>query len=147
MESVADMSDCIQWHMSIRPNGYGQTFYNGKVIRAHQKVWFEANGPVPKGMVIDHICHTEAVELGECAGGITCKHRACVNLDHLRLITHRENIMAGVHNRDNRTTCPKGHPNTPENTMIRKNGHRECAECNRIRARATWARKKELTNV
>jgi hypothetical protein len=130
MEYVADMitsmdTDCILWHKSYRENGYGQTFFQGKVTKAHRAAWIKAKGEIPEGMVIDHMCG----------------NRGCVNVEHLRVVTQRENIMAGKWNRDNRDACPKGHPNTPENTMVRKNGNRECAECNRVRSRANWAKK------
>ena len=111
-------------------------------MMAHKLVWIQANGPIPKGMVVDHICHTEAVAKGECKGGWSCEHRSCVNLEHLRLITQRENVMAGIHNIDNRSHCNQGHPFVKENIMVRKNGKRECAECNRERARMNYANKK-----
>lgn len=135
------MSDCIIWHKSIRDTGYGQTYFRGKVTKAHKAVWIEANGDIPEGFVLDHICHNEAVQRGECKGGFTCKHRACVNLDHLRLASQSENVMGGVHNIDNRSHCNQGHPFIKENIMVRKNGNRECAECNRVRARANYRKK------
>lgn len=130
MESVGDMitsmdTDCILWDKSYKETGYGQTYFEGKVTRAHKAAWVEANGPVPEGMVIDHLCG----------------NRGCVNVEHLRVVTQQENIMAGKWNRDNRLTCPKGHPTSQENTMIRNNGKRECAECNRERARANYRKK------
>jgi hypothetical protein len=140
-EFVAEMTDCIIWHKSIRNTGYGQTYFRGKVMKAHKAAWIEANGEVPEGFVLDHICHNEAVEHGECKGGFTCKHRACVNLDHLRLASQSENVMAGIHNIDNRSRCNQGHL-FEGNIMVRKSGKRECAECNRVRARAVWAKKK-----
>jgi hypothetical protein len=134
------MTECIIWKQSLKETGYGQTFFQGKVTRAHRAAWIEANGDVPKGFIVDHICHNEAVERGECKGGFTCKHRACVNLDHLRLASQSENIMSGIHNIDNRSHCNQGHP-FEGNIMVRKSGKRECAECNRVRARANYAKK------
>lgn len=132
------MSNCILVNTSEAKNGYGQVLFRGKITRAHRAAWIEANGEIPKGLVIDHTCHNPK----ECEGGITCPHRACVNVEHMRLVTQRENIMAGRHNIDNRSHCNQGHPFIKENIMIRKNGHRECAECNRVRARAAYQRKK-----
>jgi hypothetical protein len=89
--------------------------------------------------VLDHTCHNEAAQRGECAGGWTCEHRACVNLDHLRLVSPSENVLAGNHSIDTKTSCPKGHSYKDErNIMIRKSGKRECAECNRQRATANY---------
>jgi hypothetical protein len=136
------MTTCIQAKTSTKVNGYFKLMVNRKQVRAHRWVWELINGPIPKGMVVDHVCHNEAVKRGECEGGITCEHRSCVALDHLRLVTQQENVMAGRHNIDNRSHCNQGHPLIKENIMIRKNGKRECAECNRVRARAAYAKKK-----
>jgi hypothetical protein len=135
------MTECIIWQQSLKDTGYGQTFFQGKVTRAHRAAWIKVNGDIPKGFLVDHICHNEAVERGECKGGFTCKHRACVNTDHLRLTSHSENVMGGVHNIDNRSHCNQGHP-FEGNIMVRKDGKRECAECNRVRSRANWAKQK-----
>jgi hypothetical protein len=96
-----------------------------KAIKAHRAAWMLVNGPVPEGMVLDHIC----------------RNRACINLDHLRVVTQQENIMAGLHNIDNRSHCNQGHL-FEGNIMVRKSGKRECGECNRVRSRANWAKKK-----
>lgn len=138
------MSDCIIWHKSLNDTGYGQIWHNGRRYRAHRLAWQSVYGEIPKGYFVDHNCHNEAVSRGECEGGYSCKHRACINIDHLQLVTNRENIMLGIHNRDNRATCPKGHENNEANTMVRKSGKRECAECNRIRARAVWANRMKV---
>jgi len=136
------MTDCIRWHKSLNERGYGQAWLDGKNISAHRAEWIKAFGPIPATLVVDHNCHNEAAARGECEGGVTCEHRACVNLEHLRLITQSENIKSGSQSRDVRGACPKGHRNNDANTMIRKNGKRECAECNRIRARLVWANRK-----
>jgi len=105
----------------------------------------KANGPIPEGFVLDHICHNEAAAKGECAGGATCSHRACVNLDHLQLVSQSENILSGMHSIDVKECCPKGHSYKDErNIMIRKSGKRECAECNRQRANAVYARRLQV---
>src|SRR5690606_16828984 len=43
----------------------------------HRYVWESVNGPIPEGLVVDHICH----------------NRACVNAEHLRLATRAQNNM------------------------------------------------------
>ena len=48
---------------------------NGVRMLAHRYAWERANGPIPDGMVIDHIC------------GVTM----CVNPDHLRTATVKQN--------------------------------------------------------
>lgn len=122
------MTNCIYPNSKSRSDGYAFMYYppKRKAIKAHRAAWMLANGPVPEGMVLDHIC----------------RDRACINLEHLRVVTQQENIMAGLHNIDNRSHCNQGHPFIKENIMVRKNGKRECAECNRERSRRNWANRK-----
>jgi len=119
------MTECIESKRTITTNGYSRIFVDGKNIQAHRWAWELINGKIPTGLVIDHIC----------------KNRKCVAIDHLRMVTQQENVMAGLHNIDNRTHCNQGHPFTKENIMVRRSGKRECAECNRVRARKNYAAK------
>ena len=98
--------------------------YKGKTVGTHRISWELLNGAIPNGLVIDH----------------KCSNRACIAPDHLRLVSQQENIMAGLHSIDNRTHCNQGHT-FEGNIMVRKNGKRECAECNRVRSRANYAKK------
>jgi hypothetical protein len=118
------MTECIEAKTSTKVNGYHKLWVNGKMVRAHRWAWEIINGPIPEGLVIDHMCG----------------NRACVAIDHLRAVTQQENIMAGKHNIDNRTHCNKGHL-FEGNIMVRKNGRRECAECNRERSRANYRKR------
>ena len=139
------MTTCEQWTKSINERGYGQAWIHGKKYKAHRAIWIDANGEIPEGMVVDHKCHNEAAKAGECAGGATCTHRACVNLEHLQLVSQSENILSGMHSIDVKECCPKGHSYKDErNIMVRKNGKRECAECNRQRANAVYARRLQV---
>ena len=132
------MSDCIYAEGKVQKNGYVYYGHNGISRGAHRIVWIQTYGEIPKGMVIDHICHNEDKD---CPGGWDCKHRACINIEHLRMITQRENVLAGKHSIDGRS-CPKGHDySDPRNVYTRKSGTRECAECNRIRAKRTFEKK------
>jgi len=125
---------------SINERGYAQEWFEGDKIYSHRLAWIQAYGEIPDGMVIDHKCHNEAALRGECEGGNNCQHRACINIEHLELTTQSQNILNGLHSIDVKRACPKGHSYRDErNIMIRKSGKRECAECNRERARANWA--------
>ena len=119
------MTTCIESKKGITTNGYSRIRINNKNIQAHRWAWELVNGQIPDEFVIDHIC----------------RNRKCVLPEHLRMVTQQKNIMAGLHNIDNRSHCNQGHPFVKENIMIRKSGKRECAECNRIRARANYAKK------
>ena len=68
-------SGCWEWTGSTTHNGYGQ-FYDGTgMVRAHRYSWERTNGPIPDGMVVDHLCHV----------------RKCINPEHMRLLTTSEN--------------------------------------------------------
>lgn len=119
------ITECIEAKTTTVVNGYHKVRIKRKQFRAHRWAWELINGPIPEGLVIDHIC----------------RNRACVAIDHLRMVTQQENIMAGLHNIDNRSHCNQGHV-FEGNIMVRKNGKRECAECNRERARRNYANRK-----
>jgi hypothetical protein len=137
------MTACMPFTGKIYSLGYGQSSRNGKTYFAHRDAWEQVNGSIPKGFVIDHTCHNEAVAQNQCNEGVACSHRACVNVEHLRLVSQAENVRAGKHGFDSRSACPKGHSYLIEgNVLQRKDGRRECAECNRVRANAVYAAKK-----
>ena len=39
----------------MKTNGYIQVMVDGKPVYEHRLIWESANGPIPKGMQIDHI--------------------------------------------------------------------------------------------
>jgi len=135
------MQECLLWEYSLKGEGYGQLWTDGKNKAAHIVAWEALYGAVPKGKYLDHICHNDAAKKGECSGNADCLHRRCYNPNHLALVTPSQNTLAGLHSMDVKKTCPKGHSyRNPENIMVRKNGKRECAECNRQRAKLNYAR-------
>lgn len=108
---------CIEWTAARSGQGYGRFApYQSRTISAHRFAYELANGSIPVGLHIDHVCH----------------NRACVNADHLEAVTPQENARrshpAVVSNR-----CFRGHEFTPENTRVTKHGHRQCRACARLR--------------
>jgi hypothetical protein len=129
---VARTDACWLWTGATTGYGYGQ-FYLGlgqRRVRAHRFSYELLVGPIPDGLVLDHLCRV----------------RLCVNPAHLEPVTQRENILRGEgtsahHARQ--THCKRGHEFTPENTYVRR-GMRTCRQCHRakIRARRALARER-----
>ena len=76
-DRVEKTESCWNWISPIDGQGYGRIKVNYKAIRAHRFSWELHNGPIPTRMMIDHICH----------------NRACVNPEHLRVVTHGQNLQ------------------------------------------------------
>ena len=123
MSRVHKTSTCWLWTGSVDSKGYG-TFMiptpGGRVCRgAHRLVYVAMRGKIPENLVLDHLCRTPL----------------CVNPDHLRAVTHAENILAGISPsaiNARKTHCKHGHEFTPENTyVLPSTGERRCRECHR----------------
>lgn len=113
---------CHVYRGTITQKGYGQTSINGKSVMVHRYVWEQTNGPIPKGLEIDH----------------QCRVRACCNVQHLRVVTKKVNLTENVVGScwqllKARTHCPLGHPYDEANTYRNKFGCRSCRSCNRIK--------------
>lgn len=109
-------------------NGYGQIKLAGrKRTGAHRASYETFIGPIPAGLVIDHLCRTPA----------------CVNPEHLEPVTQRENLRRGA--RATGDVCKNGHPLTGDNVILRRTPTgfgRRCITCNRTFAAAAYARLK-----
>lgn len=68
---------CLVWTGTIYDTGYGE-ISTGQGARqlVHRWAWEQKHGKIPPRMQIDHMCH----------------NRSCVNVDHLRLATPKQNL-------------------------------------------------------
>jgi HNH endonuclease len=137
---------CLEWTAG-RSEGYGVFWawkYDGSVKRqqfAHRLIYEHFKGMIPQGMTVDHTCHNGT----NCPGGKQCPHRRCVDFTHLELVTRGENVLRGktlAHANMLKTHCVNGHEFTPENTIVRLNGKRQCRTCDNARDRARWSQKR-----
>jgi hypothetical protein len=130
--NVLDQESCWEWNGVISKEGYGilRRTLNNKVygILAHRLSWFTQYGKIPDGMVIDHTCHDPST----CVNGFECKHRSCVNPNHLQLTSVKDNVRKGSNVRSNVGICKNNiHKWIPENVKTWRNGKTVCLPCHR----------------
>lgn len=129
MDKVAvQPNGCWLWTASQFRGGYGRFTLNGKSLCAHVVIWEHHNGPKPQA-TLDHFA---------------CDTPSCVNPDHVRPASQRENLLRGntqAADRRSRTHCPKGHELSPSNTYTDPQGCRHCRRCRNDLTMA-WKRRK-----
>ena len=121
---------CLLWTGATNNAGYGFMSAAGRVLSAHRLAYEHWVGPVPAGLVLDHLCRV----------------RRCCAPDHLEAVTQSVNLrrghmLCGAANPSGRKThCPQGHAYSEENTYHNA-GRRHCRQCQRKRGRESYRRK------
>lgn len=116
---------CWLWFRAWNSAGYGKVcgFGDGSSRLAHRWAYEHFRGPIPDGLVLDHLCRTPA----------------CCNPDHLEAVTEKVNHARGdapaifaAANADSyqrkKTHCKYGHPLSGTNCRLRGN-RRQCRAC------------------
>lgn len=125
---VRKTDGCWLWEGSRQSNGYGHmNCGSGRTRPAHVIAYESIKGPVPEGLVLDHLCRTPL----------------CVNPSHLEAVTQKENVLRShmpnilLHHQG---VCKRGHKVCEENTYFYIRGPRQgrvayCRVCEREKKR------------
>lgn len=117
---------CWEWTGGRDARGYGRfkvgTRKANRAVRTHRVAWLLLRGPIPEGLVIDHLC----------------RNKACLRPSHLEPVTQGENVRRGnlafvaARIGAERTHCKHGHAFDEANTYW-LNGNRNCRACHSAR--------------
>jgi hypothetical protein len=81
-ENCPALGQCWLWLGARIPKGYGTIGdENSDTIYAHRAGYEIQVGPIPEGLVLDHLC----------------RNPSCVRGTHLQAVTQRENYLRGEH--------------------------------------------------
>lgn len=72
---VDKSGECWEWTAGKDEHGYGRFWALGRSRGAHRIAYMLLVGDIPQGKSVDHKCH----------------NRSCVNPEHLRLVTNKQN--------------------------------------------------------
>jgi hypothetical protein len=108
-EKLELINECWVWLGSTNKDGYGLFHLSGKMRSAHRTSYELHIGSIPSGMEIDHLCNM----------------RACVNPQHLEIVTREENLRRMM---ERKTNCVNGHDYLLY-SKVNASGNRECTIC------------------
>jgi hypothetical protein len=115
-----DENGCWIWQGTRDKLGYGYLSVKNRPARVHRLSYTMFVGPIPDGLVLDHLCRTPA----------------CANPEHLEAVTQRENTIRGLVAHVIQTgCCVHGHLVEGANAIKRSTGGVQCRECNLKRSR------------
>lgn len=125
--NVVEVDGCWEWQGYRNRAGYGQITWSRQGILAHRHAYALTYGPIPDGMVIDHLC----------------RNPPCIRPDHMEPVTIAENSLRGKPG-IRPTHCPHGHPYVGDNVYYRFPERQRwpvCRVCARAQRRARRAAK------
>lgn len=126
---VRKTDGCWYWEAGEDGKGYGVFWDGARTSGAHRFAYRLLVGPIPPGLVLDHLC----------------RNTRCVNPAHLEPVTSVENVRRGVgHSGKRQTQCKRGHPFDESNTYKHPTTRaRVCRTCSAERAQRYRAEKRE----
>ena len=129
-----ETKECIEFRGLVNTNGYGYLRIGEKQYRAHRISYILFKGPIPSDLCVDHIC----------------RNRKCINPEHLRLLTLKENVLCGeglTAQYKRRNHCKHGHALTEDNLekAPSKQNRRSCLTCRRRLGLKYWHARKDKT--
>jgi hypothetical protein len=81
ISKVEKTESCWNWKGATRgKNDYGAVKVDGKVVSVHKLFYIKYKGEIPAKLLVSHTCH----------------NKLCVNPDHLKLVTAKENHSDAV---------------------------------------------------
>ena len=123
-----DLGPCWEWTAHCSGDGYGRltvgTVRDGdrRSVEAYRWAFERLSGPIPVGLELDH----------------ACRNRVCVRVDHLEVVTHRENMQRSplqkrpVVIRAANHYCIHGHWMDEATTYNDARGYTSCRRCTAI---------------
>lgn len=125
---------CLIWKKGKIPSGYGMMWVKNRNRGVHVVAYVANIGPVPEGLVVDHLCN----------------QADCANPAHLEAKTQRENVLRGrgiTAKHAKQSHCLNGHAFDERNTLVkyRRDGSfvgRRCRACHNKMERDRTAAKK-----
>lgn len=85
-EHRPELGPCWLWTAAADADGYGHWHFEGRNQAAHRVAYRLLIGPIPAGLVLDHLCRVTS----------------CVRPAHTEPVTHRLNHLRGVVTRTRR---------------------------------------------
>lgn len=123
---VTKTHNCWNWIGTKNNRGYG--LFRHKLV--HRLSYEKFVGSIPPKMVVDHIC----------------RNKLCVNPNHLRVLTIKENAFRDI---PLKSVCKNGHKMVDKNIYHEKRTRgnsswtvRKCYECKKMYARRSYLQSK-----
>lgn len=117
---------CWLWDGRLSANGYGFVGITGRGgVPAHRWVYERQRGAIPDGLQIDHLCRT----------------RACVNPDHMEVVTAAVNTRRGLKTKLSPAdvSAIRTAPASETNAVLAERFGVHNSQISRIRSQRSWS--------